>query len=238
MVFSMQNSEGKVLLMRSVRWLVVGITVFVGLVFILRDMPEHEFLDRTMAAISNAGPWVYFSMMALLPAFGVPMLGFLLPAGAIFGQQLGIGTVIILSLTAVSVNLIFTYYLARYAMHGIIQTLLKKVGHKLPIMDRDDSTHLTVVLRVTPGIPFFVQNYLLGIARVPFVPYLLVSCFFSWTYAVAYVLFGDALLHGKAKVAVMAISMFIAALAATHIARRHYAKRATRRGVATRAPHA
>ena len=41
------------------------------------------------------------------------------------------------------------------------------MGYRLPKVDRSDITDLIVILRVTPGFPFFVQNYLLGLAGAP-----------------------------------------------------------------------
>ena len=178
-----------------------------------------------MAVVSRAGPRAYFSSMALLPAIGVPVLAFLLPAGAIFGPQLGMGMVVALSLAALGVNFILCYILARYVMRTLLQNILAKFGYRLPQIAKSDMANIAIIVRVTPGIPFFVQNYLLGIAQVPFVQYTMVSCLFSWSYAVAFVLSGDALMHGKGKVAIMAGSLLIAAFAATHYARKHYVKR-------------
>ncbi|HYD83513.1 MAG TPA: hypothetical protein VEA63_05660, partial [Opitutus sp.] len=92
-----------------------------------------------------------------------------------------------------------------------------------------DHTDLAIVVRVTPGIPFFVQNYLLGLAGVPLGKYLLVSCIISWSYTVGFVVFGDALLHGKGKMALLAVSLLVAAAVITHWLRKHYARKKAHR---------
>jgi len=74
-------------------------------------------------------------------------------------------------------------------------------------------------------VPFFVQNYLLGLAGVPFRKYLLVSCVFVWAFNAAFILFGDALLHGRGKVALIALSLLMALTAAAHMIRKHYKRR-------------
>ena len=53
---------------------------------------------------------------AKLPALGVPMLGFMLPAGPLWGEKLGMPMVVGLACAAVAVNFTLTYLLARYAL--------------------------------------------------------------------------------------------------------------------------
>jgi uncharacterized membrane protein YdjX (TVP38/TMEM64 family) len=90
------------------------------------------------------------------------------------------------------------------------------------------ATDLIILLRVTPGVPFPVQNYLLGLARVPFGKYLLFSCLVQLPTNTAFILFGDALLQGRGKVAFISLSIILALMAATQMVRKHYAARKTR----------
>ena len=79
-----------------------------------------------------------------------------------------------------------------------------------------------MILRVTPGIPFFAQNYLAGLADVPFGKYLLVSCLIAVPMNIAIMLFGDALLHGRGKIALISFGLLLALTTATHLVRKHY----------------
>jgi uncharacterized membrane protein YdjX (TVP38/TMEM64 family) len=106
-----------------------------------------------------------------------------------------------------------------------LEKWIARLGYRVPQVDEGDLTDLAIVVRVTPGIPFFVQNYLLGIAGVPFGRYLLVSCTVVWLYTTGFVLFGDALLNGKGKMAMLAASVLVVAVVATHWARKHYGKK-------------
>ena len=83
-------------------------------------------------------------------------------------------------------------------------------------------TDLIVLLRVTPGVPFPVQNYLLGLAAVPFVRYLFVSCLIQLPINGAVIFFGDALLQGKGKIALVSLLLLIALTTGAHLARKHY----------------
>jgi uncharacterized membrane protein YdjX (TVP38/TMEM64 family) len=86
-------------------------------------------------------------------------------------------------------------------------------------------TDLIVVLRVTPGVPFFVQNYILGLADAPFGKFLGISCAAAWPYTAAFIVFGDALHHGRAKLIIEGVLVLVALTAATHFVRRHYGRK-------------
>ena len=201
-----------------------GILASVG-VLVLRGVDLRALASRGMAALQSAGPSVYFSAMAVLPAMGAPIMAFLIPAGPIFGVRLGMGMVVTLSLGAQTVNLVLTYLLSRYVLCGLLKKLLTRYGYRLPSVEQGDATDLTIIVRATPGTPFFVQNYLLGLAGVPFWKYLTISCVFNWSYSIAFVLFGEALLHGNGKTVILAVSLLIVAMTVTHLARKHYASK-------------
>lgn len=191
----------------------------------LRGTDIRTLLAPGMALIRGAGPWSFFIAMALLPAAGVPMLTFSLTAGPIFGERLGLGGAVAAGLAAATVNLLLTYWLARRALRPWLTRILERLGYRMPDLDSADLTDLIVIVRVTPGIPFFAQNYMLGLAGAPAGRYVAISCVVVWSYTAGFIVFGDALLHGKGRMALVAVSLLVAAAAATHLARHHYANR-------------
>jgi uncharacterized membrane protein YdjX (TVP38/TMEM64 family) len=210
---------------RLVKFGVAGAIVAIAAGLALHGMNWRGAVERGLDAIRGAGPWVFFVAMALLPAIAVPMLTFSLTAGSAFGGQMGMGGVVAAGLAAVTINLALTYWLARRALRPWLARLIARLGYRLPQVDGADMTDLIVLLRVTPGIPFFAQNYLLGLADVPVVSYLVISCVISWAYTAAFIVFGDALLHGRGRAGLVALSLLLALSAAAHLARRHYARK-------------
>ena len=71
-----------------------------------------------------------------------------------------------------------------------------------------------------------MQNYLLGLAQVPFWKYLGLSTMIVGSLTVAILFFGEAVWN-KGKVAFIAISLFLALMAATHLLRKHYGRKKT-----------
>lgn len=153
------------------------------------------------------------------------MLTFILPAVPVFGPQIGTPNAVLAALVALTVNYCLTYALARRGLRPLLQWLVARLGYKLPEVDSGDATDLIVLLRVTPGVPFFVQNYMAGLANMPFGRYFVVSAIIAWPLNTAFLLFGDALLHGKGKVALLSICAILALTAALHLVRKHFERR-------------
>lgn len=189
-------------------------------------LDEVMRLKATVVAwMAAAGPLVFFGAMALLPSFGVPNSPFALTAGPVFGERLGLPVVTLLGLAAITFNLTLTYWLARRWLRPVCARWLARFGYKLPAVGTGDVTDLIVLIRVTPVLPFFVQNYLLGLADVPFLRYLVISMGIQGSLNIAFILFGDALSHGHGKMALTA-ALAIAMLAVgTHLLRKHYGKK-------------
>ncbi len=173
------------------------------------------------------GPWVFFSAMAILPAFGFPLLPFTLSAGPIFVPQYGMGWVIVFVTMSIGANLAFSYWMARYALRPLLEGVIRKLGYQLPQVAKENGFSLAVLIRVTPGPPFFVQSYLLGLAEVAFKTYMAVSWVIASAYAVALIVFGDALLHGKGRNAFFSLLMFCGLIVGINwLRRRAQAKKA------------
>lgn len=204
--------------------LAVGALAVAG-VLVLRGFDVRGGLQAFLGALHEAGPWLFFAAMAVLPAFGAPMALFVLPAVAAFGAQLGTTTVVLLSLLAITVNFCLAYGLARRGLRPVIQRLVTRLGYRMPEVDSADAIDLLIVLRVTPGVPFVMQNFLAGLAQAPFGKYFLVSALIAWPVNTAFLLFGDALLQGKGKLALAAFGAIVALMALLHLVRRHYEKR-------------
>lgn len=206
--------------------LAAGIAVLgVAAVLVLRGVDLKALLDQGLELLRSAGPVAFFLGMALAPLAAVPMLAFSLPAVALYGPQFGTLGVVALALAAVTVNFCLSYALARRALRPLLSAIVSRLGYRLPEVEAGDATDLVILLRVTPGIPFFAQNYLAGLAEVPFGRYFLVSILTSWPLNVAFLLFGDALLHGKGKVALISLCALAALVTATHLVRKHYERR-------------
>lgn len=190
-----------------------------------RGQDFKVLLQQVVGLVRNAGPATFFLAMAVLPAFGAPLSFFCLTAGSVFGPLLGMPLVLVLSLSAIAANIAFSHLLARRALRPSLAYLMGRLGYKLPQVNSGDSTDLIVLIRVTPGLPFPVQNYLLGLAAVPFPRYFVISCLIAFPLNSAIIIFGEALLQGRGRMALLGLLLVLAVMVGIHLVRRRYRTR-------------
>ena len=205
----------------------VALVLLVGAGLVARGYDLKGAVEQGLALVRGAGPVVFFLAMAVLPAVGAPQMAFSLTAGSLFGAQLGMGLVVLFASLAMFFNMALAYWLASRVLRPVLVVLLGRLGYKVPQVQPGDETDLIVLLRVTPGIPFPVQNYLLGLARANFGRYLLLSIVLQGPLNAAFVVFGEALLHGRGKMVFYGLSAIVVLLVGTHLVRKHYSRKQT-----------
>lgn len=208
-----------------VKLMVVTLVLTGASIWICFGLDPVALVLQVLEHLRSTGPALFFLAMALLPSIGAPLSLFSLTAGSVFGPQFGMPVVMLLSLAAIATNIALSYLLASRALRPPLKSLLVRLGYPLPRVPSGDVTDLIVLLRVTPGLPFPVQNYLLGLAEVPFIRYFVVSCLITLPLNAAIIFFGEALLQGQGRMALVGLLLVVAAIAVIHLVRRHYSAR-------------
>ena len=224
----MSSSEHRSLRL-SPAWLfklaIVGVVLGGVVLLVLQGVDVKALFNRGLEFIRSLGPVTFFAAMAVLPSFGCPLTAFTLSALPVFGGEMGAPMVVALALASITVNLAFSYWLARYALRPWVEKLLNWMGYKLPQVAAEDRLGLLVLVRVTPGPPYALQNFVLGMAAVSFGLYMAVSLVIISVYSAAFILFGDAIVNGRGKMAFLAVSLFVAFTVGVKFLRRHYQRR-------------
>lgn len=210
-----------------VKLAVAAVVLLVGAVLVLRGVDLGTLKERGFALIRELGPVVFFLAMAILPALGAPMLAFSIPAGEAFAPRLGLGMVIAVALVALAVNLALTYWLARYALRPVLTGFVKRYGYSVPRATPENALTVTLVVRLTPGPPLFIQGYLLGLAEVPFGLYMLVSWPIQAAWGVGAIVLGQGILNGNFKLAAAGLAVIVVVVAALQWLRKKFSKRET-----------
>lgn len=193
--------------------------------FKIHNYSVRESIDAGITVLRDAGPWVFFSALALLPAVGFPISVFYLTAGSAFAERMGMPGVIMAAGLALLVNISLTYWVARYGLRPWLEQMVSRTKYKIPAVAPAEHAEITLLLRITPGPPFFVQGYLLGLAEIRFSTYLWISWVVAMSYASGFIIFGDAILHGKGRLAFIGLSALVAVSLIVHLLRRHYGKK-------------
>jgi len=206
--------------------LFVAALIAVGIaVAILRGIPLRPLMERGIEVIRETGPWTFFAAMAVLPAIGAPLFAFTIPAGDAFAARMTLAGVIAAALASIAVNLALTYWLARYALRPFVARLLERYGYRVPKATPKDALSIALLVRLTPGPPYSMQGYMLGIAEVPFRLYMIVSWISILPWSIGAIVLGRGFLDGNFKLAVTGLGLLVAALALVNWLRHRYASR-------------
>ena len=167
-------------------------------------------LDAGLAAVQSLKEWVegkhpaYFVLLlAIGPLFGCPVSLLLVMAGGFYGQTMGV----VWSILGMTLSNILAYWIAAYGLREQVERWLIKRTTRIPEVSREEATRLILIVRLTPGIPFCLQNYFLGFVRVPFVRYLLMSFLLQLLPICGFVIFGGSIFEGKFGLALVVMSL-------------------------------
>lgn len=216
---------GRVLQLLRCRWVWIGLLVFSfflgGTVFFLGEMGvDLEALKAGWKQVNDylmKHPWALFAALVFLTGLPVPLTALLFAAGVVWREDpmMAVG----LSVFAMSLNLTWTYWLAAGPARRLVEKLLLASSFTIPDLPRGDHLKLILVLKLTPGIPFFIQNYLLGFLRAPFWMYLWVSCLINGITGAGVVLSGVGLADGKWMPALTGLSLIALGVVFSQLAR-------------------
>ncbi len=157
--------------------------------------------------LSN-GLWLFVAI-AVLPAFICPVAPLLTLAG-LWGKEEGVWLACGYSGLAVIANLSWTYWVAAGPGRKLIAWLLSRTKYEMPQPDKENEMAWALLLRFTPGVPFIFTNYALGLIRMPFWRYFLVSSPVLVVTAGGYVLAFAGIFGGGWKYLWMGVSVIVA----------------------------
>lgn len=158
-----------------VKWLSI-LVIVVSLFFMMKSLPLEQAIDALRGWIDKLGVWgplvygvIYIVAVLLLVPGSVLTIG----AGAIFGFWVGLVTVSLASTTAAALALLIARYLARSRIERFAEG-----NRKFAAMDRaisDGGWKIVAMLRLSPAVPFTLQNYFYGLTKIRFWPAVLTS---------------------------------------------------------------
>lgn len=168
-------------------------------------------------------PWTLFAALVVLPGLPVPTSALLFTAGVVWREQplMAVG----LSMVGISLNLTWTYWLAAGPARRLVEKVLAATEIQIPDLPRGDHLRLILIMKLTPGIPFFLQNYLLGFLRAPFCLYLPISILSHGIIGTGFVLSGVGLADGNLMPAITGLSLIAVGVVLTQMIRRWLAKK-------------
>lgn len=183
----------------------VGVGCLLGMTFAVGlcgwrmgvDLASLKLLWQQLNGYLVDHPWALFVSLVILPGLPVPMSALLITAGVVWREQPVMAC--LLCLLATTLNLAWTYWLAAGPARQLVEKMLAATSIKVPELPRDNHLKLILLMKLTPGIPFFFQNYLLGFLRAPFMLFLPISILCNGIIGTGIVLSGAGLANGNLK---------------------------------------
>ena len=156
----------------------------------------------------RGSPVLFMIGMGTLPFVGVPLSAFWLAAGAAFKPPWYAFAII---MGGLAINFALAYLISNKWLRGPIKRLFEKRGIKIPEAQPSEYVKLTLAIRLFPGLPNFMQSYLLGLANVPFRTFYLISFPPQIAYAIGFVVIGESLVEMKGFKLILGICIIVAA---------------------------
>lgn len=166
--------------------------MLVAVVFLMRMLPMEHALGVLRNGIDSLGIWgplALGGLYILATLLFIPGWLLTLAAGALYG--LALGTVIVSASSTIGAALAFL--VARYFARGHVRHLLGKSPKLLAVDEAigQQGWKIVALLRLSPAVPFNLQNYLYGVTAIRFWPCVLVSWIFMLPGTFMYVYMGS-----------------------------------------------
>lgn len=177
------------------------------------------------AWLQKVNPWAFFAATAILPSVGVPLTLFYLAMAAFVAAGMGFWFIYGGSVAALSVGMLLAYVLGATVLRPVVTGWLQARGKPLPKAEGGDAWSVALMVRLTPGFPFTLQNLVLPLAGVPLRVYLPVSIGVQAAFCGAFLAVGESLFRGGTGAIVTGGSVFVILLLAIGMVRRHVTRR-------------
>lgn len=200
---------------------IFGAVVSVGLLIWMLMQHWQAFMTWKV----EAGFWSFFAGLAVLPLFGIPVTPLLFLAGATFE----LWTALAGCALAIGINLILSHLLARLLLRNLLVRMANRLRYEMPRAGSRSRLTVLLLVRITPGPPLALKNYVGALIDAPFVAYLAVYWTATMIYALGLLVLGDSLssasmFEGAVAIVVLAIMLVLVLLILNRLGKNRMAK--------------
>lgn len=165
--------------------------IVASVILLARALPVDSGVQALQSRISELGAWaplIFGVVYAIAATLLIPASALTLAGGAVFGLTVGTLTVWLSATTAAAMS----FLIARYVARGKVE----ETASRNPRFSAIDSAigeggwKIVALLRLSPAVPFNLQNYLYGLTAIRFWPCVGASAVFMLPGTFMYVYLG------------------------------------------------
>lgn len=174
--------------------------------------------------LQSAPPIAFFFVVLISSLLPVPVSLLYAAAGTLYGVT---PALLWIAPTAMLANLLVHSICSSFLRPTLIEQVEKR-GHTIPQLNsKSDETLLIALVRITPGFPYFLQNWVLGLAGVGLIRFLLITLLIHMMYASGFVILGRSAFEGELGMITLAFAfLFVVSVIARFAHGRMQATRA------------
>ncbi len=169
------------------------------------DLSEYLKNNKALEILRTGPLYLYTLAILILPLLALPVSPIYLLAGA---RTEPLIEVFLFCIAGNFLCMIFAYFIAKKFSDKLMPWFeSKKI--KIPKLSEKYESDFIFLLRMIPGNPFAVQNYLLGAANVNLKKYILISFPIQFVQVFAYISFSDGVINAQLNNFLMGISLLL-----------------------------
>ena len=185
---------------------VLAVVVLAAFVAIVGPDKIQTGVEGLWSQLKSAPAPVYFGIMAVVLIAPVPASIFYITAGPIYGVVPSLLWIV----PTLALNFLLVHLIASSWLRPGLESLITGRRFQIPRLEkRGDQTLFITLIRLTPGIPYFVQNWLLALSGVDRLRFISISVAIQMLYATGFVVLGRSAFEGEFGLAVFALALLI-----------------------------
>lgn len=167
-----------------------------------------------LESLRGAPPLLFFSAFIVATFLPVPVGIFYLAAGVVYG----IGPALAWIAGSLVVSNLILHFASKSFLRPVLESLVARRGHHIPRFESplDEALFITLI-RLTPGVPYFVQNVILAVADLDLLRFLVLSVAIQMIYVTGFVVLGRSALDGQLGWVAAGIALLVAVTVAARV---------------------
>lgn len=160
-----------------------------------------------LESVRHAPPLLFFAAFVVATFLPFPVALFYLTAGVAYG----IGPALAWIAGSLVVSNVLIHTASRTFLRPTLEALVARRGHRIPRFDSgfDEALFITLI-RLTPGIPYFLQNLILAVAQLDLMRFVVLSVGIQMIYVTGFVVLGRSALDGRLGWAIGGLALLVA----------------------------